>query len=154
MSVGSPLAGWYSSRLQMLQSWDTEQPIQVLLNHYCPHVKSFTCSHAWVIEDLTPYAGFDMALPSREENLLGLLEPFPSCLHFLTRIFFVPSWGLWHAQCAFVQLAGGWAFKGQEGLCWKSYQAVEDTACSSTTSSIPEIMKKYIIPGKQEKIQH
>lgn len=77
---------------------------------------------------VTPYVGFDMALPSREGNLLGLLKPFPSCLRFLTRICFVPGWGLWHAQCAFVRLARGWAFKGQEGLCWKLYKMAENMA--------------------------
>lgn len=106
---------------------------------------------------VTPQVGFGTALPAREEDLPALLEPFPSCLHFLTRIFWVPVCRLWHAQCAVVWLAGGWAFKGQEGLCCQLCKMAENMACpscSSTTSSIPEMMKKCIIHLNQEKVQH
>lgn len=106
---------------------------------------------------VTPQVGFDTALPAREEDLPALLEPFPSCPHFLTRIFWVPGCRQWHAQRAVVWFAGGCAFKRQEGLCCQLCKTAENMACpscSSTTSSIPEMMKKCIISVNQEKVQH
>lgn len=51
MPVGSPFAGRYSTFCRHSRAEDTEQPTQVLLNHYCLNVKGFTRPHVWVLED-------------------------------------------------------------------------------------------------------
>lgn len=58
-------------------------------------------SHRTVI----PQVGFDTAVPSREENLLGLLHYFHCCFCLLTTILFIPDCGQCCTQCASALLA-------------------------------------------------
>lgn len=157
MPVSGPFAGQYRTASSYSRAKDNDQPPLGLLNHHSlmSKVSPVLICGSW--KTVTLYISFDTALPSRKENLPCLLEPFPSCLHFLTRILLFAVWGLWHAQCAFVYLARGKAFESMKGICSKLCKMAENmpcSSCSSTSSSIPEMIKNCIIPVHEEIVQH
>lgn len=99
---------------------------------------------------ITPYTGFDTAVPSRENNLLGLLHYFHCCFCLLTTILLILGCGQQCTQCASALLARRKVSIGVEDFCRKPYKTPKKQLAHPLHV---EMIKRSIIDVYQEKSQ-